>query len=130
MDDFDEMDNPNRDSADKLNEVDNDLNTFDDFANTLNMAIDSKDNMAKAKKDNNLTIEIKNSNFKELGDIFDKIDEFDSFFGTISPRQKANEAFKNNKQPGQEKTPENHIDPPAVPLNRRSFGMNKSEIVV
>lgn len=34
----------------------------------------------KKKENNNLTIEIKNSNYKDLGDIFEKIDEFDTIF--------------------------------------------------
>lgn len=45
LDDSDEMDN--RIDLDKLNVVDNDLiNTYDDFANTLNDDINNKDNMA------------------------------------------------------------------------------------
>ena len=82
----------NRIDLDKLNVVDNDLiNTYDDFANTLNDDINNKDNMAQMKKkeSNNLTIEIKNSNYKDLGDIFEKIDEFDTIFGTISPKMRA-----------------------------------------
>lgn len=43
----------------------------------------------KKKESNNLTIEIKNSNYKDLGDIFEKIDEFDTIFGTISPKMRA-----------------------------------------
>ena len=86
----------------------------------------------KKKENNNLTIEIKNSNYKDLGDIFEKIDEFDTIFGTISPKMRALMSPKGNNLLGEEKVAgaENTLDPPAVPLNRNSFGMNKSEIVV
>lgn len=47
LDDSDELD---RQGTNKLNEVDTDLNTFDDFANSLNEAIDSHQNMAVPKK--------------------------------------------------------------------------------
>lgn len=99
LEDFDDMDQ--REDLDKLNVVDNDLiNNYDDFADTLNKDIDYKDNMTQIKKkdSNNLTIDINNSNYKELGDIFEKIEEFDSFFGTISPKMRAQESPKANIQ--------------------------------
>lgn len=122
LDDFDDLDQ--RDGDAKLDDVDNDLNTFDDFANDLNIAIDNKENMSKDKKEN-LTIDIKHSNYKELGDIFEKIDEFDSMFGTVSPKFKDQDAYQSGQQPAQSSQP----DRPAVPVNRNSL-LNKSEIVV
>lgn len=48
LDDSDEIDQ--RAGEDKLNEVEHDLNTFDDFANSLDLAINNNDNMATVKK--------------------------------------------------------------------------------
>ena len=76
---------------------DPDMNNFDDFANCLNQAIDNHDNMATVKK-NNMSLNIHNSNHhKEFGDIFEKIEEFDSIFGTISPNSNSPELFKDGE---------------------------------
>lgn len=84
-----------------INEYDEGLRNFNDFANSLDQAIgDGKNtgtNNNHAKK-GNLTLDVTESNqnsnafFKNqkgFGDIFDKIDEFDNVFGTISPTMKA-----------------------------------------
>lgn len=51
LDDSDEMDRREEvENDDKLNQVDHDLNTFDDFANSLDLAINKNENMATIKK--------------------------------------------------------------------------------
>ena len=85
LDDSDELDNVNN-REDKMNAVDNDLNTFDDFASSLNKAIGNNDNIIQ--NDNNLNINTKSNRKDEIEDIkniFEKIDEFDNIFGTLSP---------------------------------------------
>jgi hypothetical protein len=85
LDDSDELENVNTREDKFHSALDPNLNTFDDFATSLDQAIGKTDNILP-KKDK-LEIEIK-SNRQELDDIkniFDKIDEFDNIFGTNSP---------------------------------------------
>lgn len=85
----------------RLNDDEDAIRNFDDFANSLDQAISDGKNIGKnndqAKK-GNLTIDAAGGNsssnafiknHKGFGDIFEKIDEFDSLFGTISPTMKA-----------------------------------------
>ena len=51
LDDSDEIDQrEGEENGDKLNQVDHELNTFDDFANSLDLAINKNENMATIKK--------------------------------------------------------------------------------
>lgn len=86
LDDSDELDNVNNREV-KMNTVDRDLNSFDDFAISLNQAIGNHDNILT--NDSNLKIKTKAATPKEeiedIKNIFEKIDEFDNIFGTLSP---------------------------------------------
>ena len=72
-------------------------------------------------------MDIKQSPHKELGDIFEKIEEFDNVFGTISPTLQSPIQLKESA--GHERMADTN-DAPLVPMNRNSFGMNRSNVVV
>lgn len=132
LDDSDEMEGNNNDNlnnridSDKLNAVDNDLDAYDDFANSLNKAIgDGADNNLKGKQDQ-LKIDMKAKEIEDIKNIFEKIDEFDNIFGTMSPDARSPDQSLGEDDEaaivGQKRQ--------EVPMNRNSFGMSKSEIIV